>query len=170
MRVYNEYIAEYCRAEGKRLTPVGLLPVKGPIQWAVEAAERCAALGMPEVMVAVAPNRPYPAPHYKPLWDALQNLGLMVAMHAGCYDEPFVDFSYRSVMPQSLIVEGKIILLERGMVDLISGAIPQDYPRLRFVLVEGGIGWIAPVLRFMDHFWEYPHHSIQPRLPQPPSF
>jgi amidohydrolase family protein len=126
MRVYNEYIAEYCRAEGKRLTPVGLLPLKGPIEWAVEAAERCAALGMPEVMVAVAPKRPYHDPHYQPLWDALQNLGLMVAMHAGCYDEPFVDFSYQSVMPQSLIVEGKIILLERGMVNLISGAIPQE--------------------------------------------
>ncbi len=170
MRVYNEYIAEYCGAEGKRLMPVGLLPLKGPIEWAIEEAERCVRLGMSQVMIAAGvPKRPYHDPHYKPMWDALQSLGLMVAMHAGCYDEPFVDFSYQSVLPQSLIVEGKIVLLERGMVNLISGAIPRDYPRLRFVLVEGGIGWIAPVLRLMDHFWEDHHRWMQPRLVEPPS-
>ncbi len=126
---------------------------------------------MPQVMIAAGvPKRPYHDPHYKPLWNALQDLDLMVAMHAGCYDEPFVDFSYQSVLPQSLIVEGKIILLERGMVNLISGAIPQTYPHLRFVLVEGGIGWIAPVLRLMDHFWEDHHKWMEPRLAEPPSF
>ncbi len=171
MRVYNGYIAEYCAAERARLTPIGLLPLKGPIKWAIEEAERCARLGMPQVMIAAGvPKRPYHDPHYKPLWDALQSLGLMVAMHAGCYDEPFVDFTYQSVLPQSLIVEGKIVLLERGMVNLISGAVPQSYPRLRFVLVEGGIGWIAPVLRLMDHFWEDHHYWMEPRLTEPPSF
>ncbi len=171
MRVYNEFIAEYCQAESGRLTPVGLLPLKGPIEWAIEEAERCARSGMPQVMIAAGiPRRPYHDPHYQPLWDALENLNLMVAMHAGCYDEPFVDFSYQSVLPQSLIVEGKIVLLERGMVNLISGAVPQQYPRLRFVLVEGGIGWIAPVLRLMDHFWEDHHQWMQPRLAEPPSF
>ena len=58
MRVYNEFIVEYCRAEGKRLTPVGLLPLKGPIEWAIEEAERCAKSGMPQVMIAAG----YPAP------------------------------------------------------------------------------------------------------------
>ncbi len=52
MRVYNEFIADYCKAERARLMPVGLLPLKGPIEWAIAEAERCAKLGMPEVMIA----------------------------------------------------------------------------------------------------------------------
>ena len=39
------------------------------------------------------------------------------------------------------------------MADIIWGAVPQRYPKLRFVLAEGGIGWIASVLGSMDHWW-----------------
>ena len=39
-----------------------------------------------------------------------------------------------------------------------------------FVIVEGGIGWIAAVLQFMDHWWEDHHRWMQPKLDEPPSF
>jgi hypothetical protein len=37
--------------------------------------------------------------------------------------------------------------MQRGVADLMRNAVPQNYPQLRFVLVEGGIGWVASVLR-----------------------
>ncbi len=125
MRVYNEFITEYCQAESGRLTPVGLLPLKGPIEWAIEEAERCARSGMPQVMIAAGiPRRPYHDPHYQPLWDALDNLNLMVAMHAGCYDEPFVDFSYQSVLPAIVDRRGqdRPVGTRDGRSDLGSGS------------------------------------------------
>lgn len=39
-----------------------------------------------------------------------------------------------------------------------------------FALVEGGIGWIASLLRFMDHWWADHHHWMEPKLDEPPSF
>src|SRR5262249_39564330 len=48
--------------------------------------------------------------------------------------------------------------------------VTASYPKLRFVIVEGGIGWIAAVTRLMDHWWEDHHHWLEPRLEEPPSF
>jgi hypothetical protein len=37
------------------------------------------------------------------------------------------------------------------------------------VIVEGGIGWIAAQLCFMDHWWENHHRWMEPKLEVPPS-
>ncbi len=37
------------------------------------------------------------------------------------------------------------------------------------MMVESGIGWIAGMLRFMDHWWEDHHKWMQPALQAPPS-
>jgi hypothetical protein len=60
--------------------------------------------------------------------------------------------------------------MQRAMADLIWGAVPQRYPKLRFVLVEGGIGWVASVLRSMDHWWTDHHHWMEPKVNEAPSF
>jgi predicted TIM-barrel fold metal-dependent hydrolase len=38
------------------------------------------------------------------------------------------------------------------------------------VIVEGGVGWMASVLRFMDHWWTDHHRWMEPKLDEPPSF
>jgi predicted TIM-barrel fold metal-dependent hydrolase len=37
-------------------------------------------------------------------------------------------------------------------------------------MVEGGIGWIASVLNFMDHWWDDHKGWMQPKLPETPSY
>jgi hypothetical protein len=44
-----------------------------------------------------------------------------------------------------------MFMMQRSLALLITSAVPQRFPKLRFVIVEGGIGWIAAQLRFMDH-------------------
>ena len=50
-----------------------------------------------------------------------------------------------------------------GMYDtvmrLIWGGAPTRFPKLKWSMVEGGIGWIASVLQFMDHWWD-DHHGL----------
>jgi predicted TIM-barrel fold metal-dependent hydrolase len=45
-RVYNEWLSEFCAAAPDRLLGVGLLPMRGPVTWAVEEAERAAKKGL----------------------------------------------------------------------------------------------------------------------------
>jgi predicted TIM-barrel fold metal-dependent hydrolase len=106
--------------------------------------------------------------NYAGLWETVQDLGLILALHVGT-DEPFTKKAARMGVGKASI-DTKICAMQRGMADLIWGAIPQQYPRLRIVLVEGGIGWVASVLRSMDHWWADHRHWMEPKVDKPPSF
>ena len=173
MRVYNDWLSEFCAAAPQRLLGAGLLPVGGPVEWAIEEAQRVARQGLRSVSIpATVPDRPYFFPDYEPLWAALQELGLPVTVHVGTGKIPlFEQFTRTSLMPAMGVdvVEAKIMMLMRTMAELIWGGVPQRYPQLRFVLVEGGIGWIAAQLRFMDHWWKDHHRWMAPELTELPS-
>jgi predicted TIM-barrel fold metal-dependent hydrolase len=169
LRAYNEWLSEFCAAAPQRLLGAALLPMRGPVEWAIEEIERVAKLGLRSVMIPTeVAERSYGEPEYARLWATAQDLGLIVTLHVGT-DEPFMRKAGRLGMGKSF-VDTKICSMQRAMADLIWGAVPQRYPKLRFVLVEGGIGWIASVLRTMDHWWEDHHHWMEPRVDETPSF
>jgi uncharacterized protein len=168
-QAYNEWLSEFCMAAATRLLGAALLPMRGPIEWALEEAERAAKRGLRSVMIPTeVANRSYSEPEYARLWATVQDLGLILALHVGT-DEPFMKKAARMGVGKAFI-DTKICAMQRGMADLIWGAVPQRYPRLRFVLVEGGIGWVASVLRSMDHWWADHRHWMEPKVDEPPSF
>jgi predicted TIM-barrel fold metal-dependent hydrolase len=67
-------------------------------------------------------------------------------------------------------VEQKYVGGIRSTAELIWAGIPQRYPSLRFVIAEGGIGWIASLLGMMDHWWKDHRRWMKPRLDESPSF
>jgi predicted TIM-barrel fold metal-dependent hydrolase len=170
IRVYNDWLAEFCTAAPERLLGVGLLPMRGSLEWAIEEAERVAKQGLRSVSIpAEIPDRPYSRPDYEPLWSALQGLGLPVSTHAGTgTGEPVFAKVQRMGMGMA-VVDSKIMMLMRSIAELIWGGVPQKFPQLRFVITEGGIGWIASLLRFMDHWWTDHHRWMEPRLSEAPS-
>ncbi len=56
-------------------------------------------------------------------------------------------------------LENKYVDHFRTLTSLIASGVPQAFPRLKIVIVEGGIGWIAAVIHTMDHWWE-DHHLV----------
>ena len=167
-RVYNDWLSEFCATAPDRLLGVGLLPMKGPVAWAVEEAKRAAKKGLCSLAIpSEVPGRSYQEPEFEQLWTTLQDIGLPVSMHVGT-DEPFYMKADRLGTGKAF-VDTKICSMARTMADIIWGAIPQRHPKLRFVLAEGGIGWIASVLRSMDHWWEDHHHWMEPKVDEAPS-
>ena len=167
LRVYNDWLAEFCSYAPKRLFGVGVLPVGGPVEWAIEEAHRVARLGLVSVMLPSGQiKKPYGDPYYDKLWDALADLGLPVALHVGATEQPMEDKSGTLI---SWMVDFKLANHVRTLANLVSSAIPERYPKLNFVMAEGGIGWVAVVARLMDHIWEDHHGWIQPKLKEPPS-
>ena len=167
-RVYNDWLSEFCAAAPDRLLGVGLLPMKGPIEWAIEEAQRVATKGLRSVSIPCEiAGSSYRDPGYDPLWAALQELGLPVSLHVGT-DEAFYTKADRLGLGVAF-VDSKICSMERAMAGLIWGAVAKRYPRLRFVLAEGGIGWLASVLRTMDHYWSDHQHWMEPKTDELPS-
>ncbi len=167
-RVYNDWLSEFCAAAPDRLLGVGLLPMQGPVEWAITEAQRVATKGLRSVSIPCEiAGRPYRDPDYDPLWAALQELGLPVSLHVGT-DEAFYTKADRMGLGVAF-VDSKICSMERAMAGLIWGAVAKRYPGLRFVLAEGGVGWLASVLRTMDHYWSDHQHWMEPKTDELPS-
>ncbi|HZP27892.1 MAG TPA: amidohydrolase family protein, partial [Acidimicrobiia bacterium] len=89
-RVYNDWMAEWCAAAPARLAGVGALPMQDPDAAAAEA-HRIRELGL--VGGFARPNayhdRPFHHRAYTPVWEALEETGLPLALHpAGLADMP----------------------------------------------------------------------------------
>ena len=169
-RAYNDWLSDFCAFAPDRLLGAGLLPVKGAVEWAIEEAERVAKKGLRAVSIqATVPERPYgKSNEYERMWAALQDLGLPVSIHTGTGVD--LGKSLSELGPGMFVLENKICVMMRAVGELIWSGVPQRYPKIRFALVEGGIGWIASLLRFMDHWWTDHHHWMEPKLDEPPSF
>jgi uncharacterized protein len=172
LRAYNTWLGEYCSAAPNRILGAGMLPGGEPIQWSIDEAQRCAKLGLKSVMLpADLPRIPYGDPINAPLWSALQDLGMPVAFHNAASERiDFEQFPATAGGTMMATVNVKIAGQLRTFASLISSGVAASYPNLRFVIVEGGIGWIAAVTRLMDHWWEDHHHWLEPKLDEPPSF
>ena len=169
IRVYNDWMSEFCSTESERFLGAGLLPIRGPIEWTIKEAQRVGAMkGIKTLSIPTTPgDRPYSRPDYEPLWTALQEIGLPVSLHIGT-GQSITDV-FRRLGPGLAFIEQKYVTGIRTAAELIWSGIPQRYPNLRFVIAEGGIGWIASLLGLMDHWWKDHHRWMKPRLDESPS-
>ena len=170
IRVYNDWISEFCSAAPDRLLGSALLPMRGPVEWAVEEAERIAGMkGIRTILIPAEVERSYAHADYNPMWDALQDIGLPVSTHSGTGTGEAIFAKIERLGTGLGVTDNKVLQPMRAMADLIWGAVPQRYPQLRFVVVEGGIGWVASLLGFMDHWWNDHRHWMEPKLDEAPS-
>ena len=170
IRVYNDWISEFCSAAPDRLLGSALLPMRGPVEWAAEEAERIAGMkGIRTILIPAEVERSYAHSDYNPMWDALQDIGLPVSTHSGTGTGEAIFAKIERLGTGLGVTDNKVLQPMRAMADLIWGAVPQRYPQLRFVVVEGGIGWVASLLGFMDHWWNDHRHWMEPQLDEAPS-
>ena len=171
IRAYNDWIADFCSVAPTRLLGAAMLPLGGPVQWAIEETRRVVKLGLRSVMVPSGyPKVPYGDPYYAPLWSELQETGIPLTIHNAATENQFENIAASAGGITQVFLENKYVDHFRTLTSMISSGVPQAYPRLRFILVEGGIGWIAAVINTMDHWWDDHHRWLQPRLDEKPSF
>jgi predicted TIM-barrel fold metal-dependent hydrolase len=166
-RAYNDWLAEYCAHDRRRLAGVGLVPMD-EVGDAVREVERCARLGLAGGLIWGSPPaaRPYDRPEWDPLWAAAQDAGLPLSLHilTGAEGSGLEGASLMKTYP-SLPHR-----MERSISDLVLGGALQRFPLLRIVSAENDIGWIAHFLQRLDHSWErYRHLERGPAIRELPS-
>src|SRR5260370_7395507 len=112
-------------------------------------------------------DRAYNLPEWDRLWDALQDMNIVASMHI-CGREPYG-------IAQGPSAGGiNVGVIKFGMYDtvmrLIWGGAPMGFHKLKLSMVEGGIGWIASVVQFMDHWWDDHRGWMEPKLSETPSY
>ena len=152
-RAYNDYIAEFCSADPRRLKGIAMLNVDD-VQDGIKEMERCADLGFAGVMVSIFPERlRYSAPEYEPFWAAAQETGMPVALHVTTNrPAPGQSFGARNV---ELVSLSSMINLDYwvrlSLADIILTGVFERYPQLQMGAVEHELSWIPHFLERMEY-------------------
>ena len=171
-KAWNDWASEHFGAHRDRFAPVAMTPVHD-VDAAVAEVERAAKLGYRSIKVPITNHEyPYNRPEYEPLWSAIEDTGLVLAFHAFTNSED----TYPEDWGEEAGIGGALDFMAMRMADgqhpvsqLISGGVCERHPRLDFVVVECGAGWLAWLLHVLDEQVEKKHMWIRPRLALKPS-
>lgn len=169
---YNDWAIELFGARKDRFAPVAVLPV-ADLAWSVREVQRLAKLGYRAVKLPITvKGRPYNLPEYEPLWRAIEETGLVLSLHSFTNDEDL----YPADWGEEDGVGGALVFMAMRMADgqypvaeIISSGALQRHPKLKFVVVECGSGWLAWLLHVLDEQAHKKHMWIRPRLEMLPS-
>ncbi|WP_269322920.1 amidohydrolase family protein [Pseudonocardia halophobica] len=161
LRVYNDFQTEWAAAAPGRFIPLTQIPF-----WNLEASVaevlRCAENGHRGVVMSQEPAAygapPLIDPHWDRLWAVAQELGLPVNFHILTGSSAGGDGS-ADLPPEddALLVASTVGFIAgnlRTLSHLMVAGVCDRFPRLNFVTVESGIGWIPFFLESMDWQWQ----------------
>ncbi len=176
---YNDWVAEFCSHNPKRLFGIALISLED-IQAGVKELERCAKMGMRGVMVWGSPPRehPYSGAEYNPFWAAAQDLQMPVSLH--------VVTSKKGNQEKKATGEAKpqrerrpggteagymrlIHEVQQSIIDILFGGVLERFPKLIIVSAENDAGWLPHFMYRADHAWEKFRFFNKEPLPMPPS-
>jgi len=157
MRVYNEWLADFCDAHPDRYAGLACIPNR-PVEAAVGEARRVIKRGAVRGL-DVANSLDMPPlwdPQWTPLWDVAAEARLPVHFHTvGGARPDFEALPPRlSRVAQAVHITGFQMHMATLLTSLIFGGVLERYPAMRVVIGESGIGWIPYVLERMDAEWE----------------
>jgi uncharacterized protein len=159
-QIYNDAMAEMQAESGGRLLPMALLPW-WDIEEAVREAERCSAMGMRGVNINSDPQlhgmQDLSGDYWTPLWELCSDKKLPVNFHIGASDSTmswYGESPWPSLRPEEkLAVGGTMMFISNAKVllNLITSGLLERFPKLNFVSVESGLGWIPFILETLDY-------------------
>jgi predicted TIM-barrel fold metal-dependent hydrolase len=168
IRCYNDYQSEWTSIAPDRLVPLTQLPFFD-LEASITEMERCAQMGHRGIVFTQEPGTfglpPLRHRHWDRLWAAAQDMELSVNFHIGtALDEEFNKENtgkWDDRHDPTRDVTDSIVHFFNNFVtisELITGGICHRFPRLNFVSVESGIGWIPFALESLD--WQWKHYDF----------
>jgi len=161
IRAYNDYLAEEWAGASPRFVSQCLAPI-WDVQLTVEEVRRAHALGHRALVWTAAPQTfglvHFNDRYWDPLWAEMQERDMPVCLHIGSAKggaEPWT--GYGPMKKLSMISINAITSNVQVMANLIYSGVLERFPRLKFVSVESGLGWVPYLLETADHQYEQQH-------------
>jgi predicted TIM-barrel fold metal-dependent hydrolase len=180
IRAYNDFLTEFASVDTDRLIPIAMVPF-WDVDECVKEIERTAAAGHRGVLFANQFEKlglpRFEDPHWDPVYDAAQSLGLSMNFHAGFANSPKPKAKKADVYAfgkwtgdigalAANVATTMLISNTNAFGTILTCGIAERFPRLRFVSVESGVGYIPFLLESLDwHFKGYGVHRTGRRLP-----
>ena len=153
-RIYNDWLAEFCRPFPKRLKGIGMLNVDD-VTSSVKELERCAKMGLAGGMITVYPpeGRGYDLPEYEPLWAAAQDLQTPLSLHiASNRPGPGQEFASSENSPTNKpsMLANADHWVRVSLSDMIFTGVFERYPKLQVGSIEHELCWVPHFLDRID--------------------
>lgn len=167
MRVYNDWIADFCSGHPDRLKGIGMLNVDD-ISEAVAELHRCREIGLSGAMISVAPPPwgSYRLPEYDVLWAAAEALAMPLSLHVGSdrADPRVGDAAFRlnvkHVPPSRFVNQDYQVRI--SLSEMIYSGVFERFPGLKVGAIEHELSWIPIFLQRLD----YNYTDRPPRGPE----
>ncbi|HKV53811.1 MAG TPA: amidohydrolase family protein [Candidatus Binataceae bacterium] len=177
--VYNEWLAEFCAYNPKRLIGTALISLED-IAAGVKELEHCAKRGLRGAMIWGSPpeDQPYSSHAYDPLWAAASELHMPLSLHVITGKSKESDTSVigdaLSGSSKRRISMGELYAnliheVQRSLSAIIFGGVLERFPKLIIVSAENDVGWIPHYMYRLDHAYEKFNALMPDQLPMKPS-
>jgi predicted TIM-barrel fold metal-dependent hydrolase len=175
IRAYNDFLVDFASTDPKRFVPVMAVPF-WDLDLTVAEMERARGLGHKGLIFSQAPDAfGQPSlgdPYWDRLWAAAQDMEMSVNFHIGGGDMSGVNLLHASSGPAANFASFPVTFWmtnAKTIATLIGGGVCHRFPRLNFVSVESGVGWLPFITAGLDWMWqecrvvdEHPEYDLLP--------
>jgi predicted TIM-barrel fold metal-dependent hydrolase len=165
----------WCAADSDRFVGQMIVPL-WDLDLAVEELQRGVGLGHQALSFPNAPESlglpNIGDPHWDRLWDAVEEVGVPVSMHiaSGSMRDSPLPLAVAAGTPAEVFVTVAPSSNFISVATLLWSGVLQKHPNLRFLSVEGGIGWIAYLVQRADDVYVKHRYWTKAVLKEKPSF
>lgn len=173
-RVYNDWVWELFAPYRHRMVPMACIAT-GDMAGSLAEIERAARRGFQGLCL---PNKPiwgghdvdqlnYNDPRFDRLWALIAETGLPITFHVGTGRDPRTSKGHGGAVIN--YVAHALVPSVEPLANLCASGVLERFPKIRFGLIECGIGWIPWALHAMDEAYLKHHMWVRPKLQGVPS-
>jgi predicted TIM-barrel fold metal-dependent hydrolase len=175
LQAYNDFLTDFASVAPDRYIPVAAVPF-WDIDIAIKEIERARGNGHRGIIFSQTPETfgqpKLSDPYWDRMWAALQDMEMPVNFHIGSGDASGMDMLHESAGTHANFASFPVTFFTgnaKTVATLIGGGICHRFPRLKFVSVESGVGWLPFALQALDWMWgecdvraEHPEYDLLP--------
>jgi predicted TIM-barrel fold metal-dependent hydrolase len=164
VRAYNDWLGDFCQTAPERLIGIAEMPY-WDIDQTLAETKRAKEKGLKGIMLhAIPPDHNYTEPYWEPLWSLLEEVELPVHWHLGA--RPLTPGLAQNLM---VSISCNKAMMAEPITSVVFSGVLKRHPKLQVVSVEGGIGWAAFLVPWMDNVWRRHRHWQNSPLAEEPS-
>lgn len=167
-RAYNNWVADYCKTNPRRLKAVATLPLQDVEASVVELRRATQELGLVAAMLATnVRGKNLDHPDFFPVYAEAAQLGVPLTIHGAPSTGSFAGadrfenyfFTHSVAHPFEQMI---------SFMCVICGGILERFPKLRVAFLESGVGWVPYWIERLDEHYEH-RAALVPNIKRRPS-
>jgi predicted TIM-barrel fold metal-dependent hydrolase len=173
-RIWNDWAWETFGPYNDFMSPIAAI-MTADLELAIDEIKRVAKLGFRGVNLPCKPifgghdarHPNYNMALYDPMWEVIQDCDIAITFHISTGRDPRAARKDGGAVIN--YVAHALAPTVEPMAALCSSGVLERFPKLRFALIECGIGWVPWALEAMDEAYRKHHMWALPKLKKLPS-